>query len=218
MGFTPLMVRTVSSIPAGESVCEFGNQRFGWLEYDKSPKGFYEELGYTDYVALDVNEERDGIIADLNYPVDLGRTFHLVTNNGTSEHIFNQAMVFENAHNLSHRFMIHSLPFSPWFNHGFYNYNPILFRDLARSNDYKYQVIVASRWGDMADVEFDELFNEKKKKALLRACDEIIRKRPYSDLLVTAIFEKKTDAPFKYPIQGKYYHDIDDEELRSRYA
>ena len=61
-----------------------------------------------------------------------------MTNNGTGEHIFNQASVFEWMHALckSGGVMLHLLPMKGWLNHGFYNYNPVLFRDLAQANKY----------------------------------------------------------------------------------
>ena len=33
--------------------------------------------------------------------------------------------------------MLHILPFIDWINHGFYNFNPIFFADLAASNEYE---------------------------------------------------------------------------------
>src|SRR3546814_7323570 len=84
-------------------------------------------------------------VVDLNKPIkghhyDLLGKFDLVTNNGTGEHIFNQDAVFENVHDLAKvgGAMLHILPMSPWVNHGFYNYNPILFRDIAAANRYEW--------------------------------------------------------------------------------
>ena len=80
MTFTPLMQQVVKELEF-ESVCEFGNQRYTGTGGFESTKAYYESLGCKDYVALDVNEEKDAIIADLNEPVywSVKRRFDLVT-------------------------------------------------------------------------------------------------------------------------------------------
>lgn len=198
-----------------ESVLEFGNQRYTGPGEFKTTKAYYESLGCKRYVALDVNEDKDAIIADLNEPVDLGETFDLVTNNGTGEHIFDQRMVFENAHNLSHRYMLHVLPMLPWVNHGFFNFQPILFRDLAYANRYKYDVRVGNRWGKMKRIPDELLFKEKNPIELAKAVAKVCQTGETS---VIAFLEKTSDAPFKLPFQGKYQHDIADDSLRERYG
>jgi hypothetical protein len=212
MAFNPLMAGVVKDI-SGKSVCEFGNQRYMGGEGFKSTKDYYFSLGYERYVALDVNEAMDAVICDLNEPVDLGETFDLVTNNGTGEHIFDQRRIFENAHNLSHRWIVHILPMGPWVNHGFFNFNPILFRDLAFANDYDATIYIANRWGQTVALGGDELFREKKPKRLERAMDEI-----GGDVSCVAVFKKTTEQAFRLPFQGKYQRDIADQELRERYG
>lgn len=212
MAFNPLMASVVADIK-GRSVCEFGNQRYMGPGGFQSTKAYYESLGYERYVALDVNEAMDAIIVDLNEPVDLGETFDLVTNNGTGEHIFDQRRVFENAHNLSHGHIVNILPMGPWVNHGFFNFNPILFRDLAFANRYKSHIWIANRWGESVDLSLDELFREKRPKSLEKAMDHIP-----GDVSVVAVFEKTSSEPFRLPFQGKYQQDIQDAGLRVRYG
>ena len=66
-------------------------------------------------------------------------TYDLVTNNGTGEHIFNQYMVFKNSHELTKTggIQLFVLPFYNWMNHGFFNFNPLMFTDLAGANGYE---------------------------------------------------------------------------------
>ncbi len=75
---------------------------------------------------------------DLAADYDFHATFDLVTNLGTGEHVFDQRRVFENIHNLTKPggLMLHVMPFVNWINHGFYNFNPVLYADLAAANDY----------------------------------------------------------------------------------
>jgi hypothetical protein len=141
-------------------VVEWGNQRFRYdpnvidnvmkitnreirkpVEYVWE---FFEDLGFSDYLSIDVNEELKSIAMDLNFILkdkyDYNEKFDLVTNNGTGEHIFDQRTVFENMHNLCEvdGIMLNILPLSPWLNHGFYNYNPNLFRDIVSANRYEW--------------------------------------------------------------------------------
>jgi hypothetical protein len=210
MAFTPLMEHIVKELAERhycKSVCEFGNQRNHANPKLGTTKELYQHYGYEEYLSLDVNEEMDAQIADLNHPVDLGRTFDLVTNNGTGEHIFNQAAVFENAHNLSHKYIVHVLPFTPWINHGFYNFNPILFRDLAVANRYESNVFIANRNGQGVELSGDELFAEKRPKALEAAIDGLLSGFG-RDVMVAAIYKKTDNKEFAYPFQGKYVSDI----------
>lgn len=104
---------------------------------------YYKALGFSSYDAIDVNSVYGSMIMDLN--VDLrerygfNKTYDLVTNNGTGEHIFNQYTVFKNAHDLTKvgGVMLFVLPFYNWMNHGFFNFNPLLFADLAAANGYE---------------------------------------------------------------------------------
>ena len=117
----------------------------GLSEEERRPRteDFYQALGFRRYVAIDVNSRYGSLIMDLN--TDLGETygfcetFDLVTNNGTGEHVFDQRAVFENVHNLTATggVMLHVMPFVNWLNHGFYNFNPVLFVDLAAANAYE---------------------------------------------------------------------------------
>ena len=104
---------------------------------------FFKALGFASYDAIDLNSRYGSLIMDLNLDLrehyGFDRTFDLVTNIGTGEHIFNQYAVVRNAHNLTKvgGIMLFVLPFHNWMNHGFFNFNPILFGDLAAANGYR---------------------------------------------------------------------------------
>jgi len=104
---------------------------------------YFKALGFASYDAIDVNSRYGSLVMDLNADLrevyGFRRTFDLVTNNGTGEHIFNQYQVFRNMHNLAAvgGLLLFVLPFHNWMNHGFFNFNPILFGDLAAANSYR---------------------------------------------------------------------------------
>ena len=118
------------------------NERTG-VALEESSADFMRSIGYGNYTCIDVNQRHGALQMDLNYSLAEKYNFHdefdLVTNNGTGEHIFDQAAVFRNVHALTRTggVMIHVLPFHNYVNHGFYNVQPILFHDLAQANQYK---------------------------------------------------------------------------------
>lgn len=132
---------------SGGRAVDFGalESLIGMSVEDRSPQteSFYRALGFERYVAIDVNSRYGSLIMDLN--TNLGDnygfrdTFDLVTNNGTGEHVFDQRAVFENMHDLTVAggLMLHVMPFVNWLNHGFYNFNPVLFVDVAAANGYE---------------------------------------------------------------------------------
>lgn len=228
MTFNPLAALAVKEIPAEGAVCELGNQRFTAPGKHDSTADFYKSLGFESYLALDVNTDMGAKVVDLNKPIrghhyDLIGKFDLVTNNGTGEHIFNQDAVFENIHDLCKvgGAMLHILPVGPWVNHGFFNYNPILFRDLAAANGYEWLFLwLADRWGNKVEVperDFGEAFKEKRPKALQRAIEKVTKHRGYDCSIVVA-WRKVHDRGFRRPFQGKYLEDIQSASVKATYA
>lgn len=210
-----------------KTVCDFGNQtqnnrrilqilKSGKRPYLKdkyeSTKQFYEALGYKKYVAIDVNTKLDAIALDLNKDLkthyNWTEQFDLVTNNGTSEHVFNQYAVFKNMHDLTKvgGYMIHVLPYYKWSDHGFYNYQPQLFACLAAENEYVVEFFCIS--DDlctqmkivpltMQQTGLDEL----PKKFNL---DEWKRSPGGGDPMIGVISRKVYDNEFKVPMQFGY--------------
>jgi hypothetical protein len=89
-------------------------------------------------MALDLQGTKHSINFDLNNEYKDDKKYDVVTNIGTSEHIFNQLAVFKTIHNLvtAGGVIIHQLPWQGYYDHGFYNYQPTFFFDLAQANNY----------------------------------------------------------------------------------
>jgi hypothetical protein len=222
--------------PGARNVIELGNQRFtaasamveiantAGIDHhytgSSTPEFYTDYLGFDSYLALDTNEKMGARSADLNHPITDMQPAELVTNNGTGEHVFNQAMVFENIHELTVTggVMLHVLPMMPWLNHGFYNYNPILFRDLAHANGYQWLFLwIGNRWGSRVDLTgCDWAFAEKNPRELWRAVEDL---SGHGDLFVVAALRKVSEQAFRFPMQGKYNEDsnITDANLQERY-
>jgi hypothetical protein len=95
------------------------------------------------YLCLDAQDEADKRNNDhcsgwdLNEPYATDREYAVVTNFGTSEHVFNQLAVFETMHDACTEggYMVHGVPRS-MVDHGLFNYTAKFFEALAEANDY----------------------------------------------------------------------------------
>jgi SAM-dependent methyltransferase len=176
----------------GQSICELGSQDLMDNENYKdaslfkvplhgSSREFMTALGFTDYTCIDYDGRHGAIRLNLNaaehHHLD-NKTFDVVTNLGTAEHVFNQANCFKLIHDLTKvdGIMIHvgpkSSPRPGWDEHGLYLYTHNLFQDLARANYY----------------------------IVLRLYDVQHR----DGTLVMAVMKRKSPALFTTPIQGMY--------------
>jgi len=224
MTFNPASAQSILKIlktvdlPDKDLVIELGSQRYTSQRIFNAPgtPEFYLMNGFKEYLALDINNTKYTVKADLNEVCTLGRQASLVTDIGTSEHVFDQGMIFLNIHNLCKvgGVMFYHLPFTPWLNHGFFNYNPILFEALADANDYQILSIeIGDREGVMVDLPLDEILKERGQFALEKAAKEAPK-----PLFVYATLRKTKDEPFKKPFQKRYKQDIADDTILQRYS
>lgn len=176
-----LLRKLAAKLPQGFSVCELGNQMYATKpkkkrlgSWERAPAHeFYLKLGCTAYVTIDGNGKAT-ILADLNCPLPSPGEFDLVTDFGTSEHVFDQAQCWRTKHQLTKvgGYMAGEHPYIGYPSHGFYSMHPCLFHDLARANSYT--------------IEF---------------LDE---PRMPRGLLVRYILRRNNGEPFRVPNQGKY--------------
>jgi hypothetical protein len=184
-------------------------------------KDFFLSLGFDDYISIDINGAYGSLNFDLNKDIfeefKYNETFDLTINNGTGEHIFNQFMVFKNAHNLTKKdgYMLHILPFIDWINHGFFSFHPIVFADLAAANDYQIEKLaLANRDGAEIIIKKEEmkmLFEQIKPNQPLSSLGKLIKfskEKLGQNILIVAILKKINNNSFKVPLQGKYLSDI----------
>lgn len=108
-----------------------------------SSKYFYLNVGARDYKSIDIDGTYNSLIFDLNFNIkdkyNYNITHDIVTNIGTTEHVFDQKACFENIHDLckTNGLMIHLLPISGHENHCFFNYHSTFFEHLAEVNNYE---------------------------------------------------------------------------------
>ena len=103
-----------------------------------SARSIFAMLGVQPYFDIDINPNAD-IQLDLSQELasNLSGSAQLVIDTGTSEHIFSVAQVFRNIVQLLRvgGVVIHLSPVS-WFNHGCYNFNPLLFNEFYTANGF----------------------------------------------------------------------------------
>jgi len=180
---------------------------------------FFTAMGFSSYTAIDINEKFGSVIMDLNKDLqniyDYKETYDLVTNIGVSEHLFDQATFFKNAHRLTKKngLMLHILPFEGYVNHGFYNYQPRFFIDLAEANEYEFvHFFACGRENPVLDLR-----NWNEIGAYFYQNLNLLAENLEGSLFVLALLRKKNDAEFVYPLQGKYMKDIGSQDFKKNY-
>lgn len=170
-------------------------------------KVLYQAMGFEVYECIDADGLYDALVFDLNKNIQenygFSGQFDLVTNHGTTEHCFNQFESWKNIHNLCalEGIMIHVLPAQGYVNHGFYNYNPSFFYNLAAANNYKLIAIYFSTYksNDITVCSLPGLvpYSEQLMKSL---CSDAGK----ADIGLYVVLQKMTDETFSMPYDGQY--------------
>ncbi|MEO1208065.1 MAG: hypothetical protein AAFX78_00850 [Cyanobacteria bacterium J06638_20] len=96
-------------------------------------------FNYQNLTAIDLHGTENSLPLDLNHEISLGQEFDISINFGTGEHVFNVCQFFKTIHDCtkSGGIMLHVMPFLGWMDHGFFNFQPTIYWDLAESNHYE---------------------------------------------------------------------------------
>jgi hypothetical protein len=159
------------------------------------------------YASIDPGTPGSQYRFDLNLPVSIAQKFDLVLNIGTAEHIFNVYQFFKTTHDLTAPggLMMHSSPFTGWPDHGFFNFQPTFFFDLARANHYE---ILSFICGRIKPLEYVQVRNHDDIPLLIQS-----GKIPAGSH-INVLFRKTTDADFIVPMQGYYAGTLSKESSR----
>lgn len=159
--------------------------------------------------AIDFHGTEKALKLDLNYPIELPHRFHAVLNLGTAEHVFNIAQVMKTIHDytLPGGLMIHGIPFTGWYDHGFYNVQPTFFWDLAQANNYG---LVVYLYVEHQPLKFVQL---QKREDII----ELVKQKQVAEnaLLYCVLRKPLADQPFRVPIQGYYAGTISQEAAQA---
>jgi SAM-dependent methyltransferase len=160
---------------------------------------FWSSLGF-EYFAIDYGGHRNSVALDLNrdgVPAKLKNSFDLVVNAGTTEHVANQENAFKVIHDLTRRggVMLHEVPSGGMINHGFFNYHPRFFQNLAAFNLYEV-VALTVRFGGSSNL----LENMAATNVDLAGSVDQTREQPVFDYVIYAAFGRQTDKEFVTPL------------------
>lgn len=145
------------------------------------------------YLALDIFDAPATRLFDLNFEspdADLAGRFDLVTNYGTTEHVVNQYLAMKTMHELARPggLIHHDLPMAGYHDHGYFNYNPRFFMELAEANGYEVVLEAYSRASTPTP-----------------APDVLVRggfpEARYHDAGIEFAFRKRSDEPFRLPLE-----------------
>ncbi|MEK7063263.1 MAG: methyltransferase domain-containing protein [Patescibacteria group bacterium] len=211
---------------AGKQPIATALERFSTITPARKPRDpaphmeeFFTALGFSSYTAIDISDYGKTVIMDLNEDVRekyaFTETYDLVTNIGVSEHLINQYIFFKNAHMLTAPggYMVHIVPSVHYANHGFFNYQPRFFLDLAAANEYE---IIDLFLGDREERVL-ELMRPTSTGVYFYPHVPALSGDPNGNLLVVAVLRKKNSAPFRTPLQGKYVPDVTHTEDQNLY-
>lgn len=226
MGMTPAIYSAVSRHFRlnDKDILEFGCQQLSHI-FDKESKVFffdkhgvdngaytkvfYEKLGYN-YDSVDIDSA--SILCDLNQSLPLlSKEYDIVTNFGTTEHIFNQYLSFCAIHiatKVGGR-IFHFLPINH-SHHGLFNYSVDFFVSLCYANEYK---VIEFKKALLADESCDYSFcdiNEKSDKtAYLFLAVEKTSNMPFRPAQQVSYLPKIYISKLKLLI-GDYFEQVED--------
>lgn len=169
-------------------------------------KMFYRMVfDYASIEAIDLDSTSPTALRlDLNHPVDRGKRYDIVLNVGTGEHVFNVYQFFKNVHDLTAPggVMYHEMPFTGWYDHGFFSFQPTFYFDLAAANGYSLHFINCAQILPLHSMQF------RSREEVAQA----IQKGLPQNTLMAALLKKSTEeTAFKIPTQGVYAGNLSQE-------
>jgi hypothetical protein len=161
------------------------------LASDGKMSRFFNLCG-SEYHALDLFAEDNVTLFDLNLhdiPSRFRNHFDLVTNLGTTEHVFDQVRCFRTMHDAAKvgGIIYSDVPMGGFLYHCCFLYTPLFFQHLALANDYE---VVFDYYGLSA-------IRTETPAEMLRGG---YPRTYFRDANIEVAFRKKFDAPFQLPL------------------
>lgn len=123
----------------GLTMCELGNQIIHCRPPFRTSKEYFESKG-VKHISIDINGKDGALPLDLSTRISIGQ-FDVVTNLGTSEHVKNEEMCFNNIDRFCRvgGIMIHVVPAEKnWIHHDCYRrYTTDFFKKLSKEKNYE---------------------------------------------------------------------------------
>jgi hypothetical protein len=195
----------------------------------------HELLAFTDvsYDSIDIVDGLKTTIFDLNVdtaPREWLKNFDFILNCGTLEHVIHQYKALSFIHNVLNvgGVWFDQPPSVGFLNHGYYNYNPLFYLDMAAANKYELVEAWYSHAGGypVTDVRFpildvDKLDQESERLKARRKPFTESEKRPEEQALsynFNAAMLKTMDAPLRLPLEVRTTHGPVGRNVQSYYG
>jgi predicted O-methyltransferase YrrM/SAM-dependent methyltransferase len=163
-----------------------------------------------DYVAYDIFEGYRTTVFDLNSGdmprADCG-SFDVVLNCGTSEHVLNQYNTLKIMHDAARvgGLIYHAVPMTGYLKHGYFNYSPMLFCDLARVN--RYEIVKMNFVGPQATgIVSEHLVDGYQIRVPFDESDPITprwQQVPVPDGIVSVLLRRTTREGFRASLEAR---------------
>jgi len=169
---------------------------------------FYEcFIDPQQYTAIDYGGTKIAHKYDLNKPLPALGAFDVAIDFGTGEHIFDVKTFFQNVHDVTAPggIMIHSLPWHGFADHGFFNFQPTLYFDIAAANGYS---VLNVTCGAINPPQVHALNTREACVAFAKSGNI-----PANAELLVVYRKGAQHQPFRVPIQG-YYGGVLSDQLK----
>jgi hypothetical protein len=180
------------------------------------------DLTNIEYHSIDVCPGlKNTEILDLNFdplPAHLMGHHDVVFNFGTTEHIFNQWNCFEVMHDATKvgGVIYHQLPASGYFDHGYYCYTPLFFREMAQANGYEVIDLFVTPAGDS---KVDALqIPARNGENILVDLAHLAENNRIPALNIHVILKRTTAEPFRCGLEIATAHAPVDQNMAARYG
>jgi SAM-dependent methyltransferase len=166
-------------------------------------------LDYRKITAIDFHGTPGALKLDLNQPIALGEQYDILINGGTAEHVFDIRQFFSSCHQVTRPggLMLHLLPFLGWLEHGFYNFNPTFFWDLAQANGY---TVVLLAYTEITPARVVALRSREQLLEMARAGG-----LGQTAMLYAVLRKPEAEAEFRIPMQGVYAGGVSGEVMEA---
>lgn len=178
-----------------------------------------------EYLSIDVCPGHNTTIVDLNkapIPESFRQRFDLVLNLGTTEHIVNQFNSFAAIHEATKidGYMLHQVPSAGWYDHGYFCYHPLFFKDIVAANDYElldmFWTPAQPHWLKDVEIPIREEMRPFDKSTDMRTTHYGEGLLPTFNINVLA--KKTNNAPFKVALEIATTHAQLDPEISKSYS
>ena len=99
--------------------------------------------------------------------------------------------------------MIHEMPFNGWVDHGFYNFQPTFYFDLAAANGYTIELMLC---GILTPFKAIQVTSRDAIADWIKS-----NKVPSECMLSAALRKPEKPADFKIPMQGYYFSNVSED-------